>query len=233
MKKITFLILLTSLISISVKSQTFYVNKNLGWSDPKVYQLSPEPVINEYGVYSDSLSKVYDGKTFYEHDSIYYAIESWADYYYWFTQRYWYNFTDQVALYELYYYSKDDYHMIEFIANNYTGKYLPGIKDTKFFETKGLAANFNSEEFLKQNKVNKAEREKYIKDHNRIVNNKPKKQIARDNNKTPGTSSKSNLNKSQVEKINYRNELVKSGKIHPIDKSTKVTKKSISNTSKK
>lgn len=95
------------------------------WSDPTAYKTSPSPIIKGYGYYSDSLSNMFDGTTFFEHNSEYFAIESWADYYYWFVQEYSYAFEDP-QLYEYYYWAKDDYGMASYIASEkYLGRTYP------------------------------------------------------------------------------------------------------------
>ncbi|MGE0090215.1 MAG: hypothetical protein AB7S50_12165 [Bacteroidales bacterium] len=122
MKKITLLTLLMA-VSLSIFSQAKIAYYN--WSDPMTFQLSPRPTITGYGYYSDSLSKVNDGKTFYVYNGEYYLIESWADYYFWFTKVYWFKF-EEPQLYEFYYWGGDDYGMASYIASNkYREKYYP------------------------------------------------------------------------------------------------------------
>ncbi|MDX9695594.1 MAG: hypothetical protein RBT49_07360 [Bacteroidales bacterium] len=122
MRKITLLTLLMA-VSLCIFSQTnvpYYK-----WSDPMTFQLSPRPRITGYGYYSDSLSKMFDGKTFYVHNDVYYPIESWADYYLWFTKVYYFKFEDP-QLYEFYYWGGDDHGMASYIASNkYKDKYYP------------------------------------------------------------------------------------------------------------
>jgi len=94
------------------------------WSNPVAYELSTPPLIQGNGYYSDSLSQVFDGATFYVHDNEYIAIETWADYYLWYTKKYSYNW-HKPELYQYYYYSNDDYGMASYIAQNFTGAFYP------------------------------------------------------------------------------------------------------------
>ncbi len=117
------LIILTALICIAAFAFSQKVNYKK-WSDPIAFQTSPTPIITGFGEYSDSLSDVYDGKTFFANQNEYYQIESWADYYYWFTQKYWYKF-EQPEIYEYFYLTENDYEMARYIATQYRGKYYP------------------------------------------------------------------------------------------------------------
>ncbi len=117
------LIIVTALICISTFAFSQKVSY-LNWSNPVTFQTSPTPIITGFGEYSDSLSDVYDGKTFFANQNEYYQIESWADYYYWFTQKYWYKF-EQPELYEYFYLTENDYEMARYIATQYRGKYYP------------------------------------------------------------------------------------------------------------
>ncbi|MBA7699277.1 hypothetical protein ES703_107968 [subsurface metagenome] len=124
MKKIISITLLIAL-SLPVFCQANRTIDWYNWSDPITYLLSPNPVITGYGVLSDSLSEIHDGKTFYEYNNDYYSIETWADYYYWFTKKYWYQFREP-QLYEFYYLTENDYGMASYIAGGYyRGYYYP------------------------------------------------------------------------------------------------------------
>ncbi len=121
------LLLLTSmlLVVLCAKSQTITSIDFFKWSDPITYELSQEPYISGYGYYSDSLSNVFENKDFYEYNNEYYCIESWADYYYWYTKKYWHLF-DNPAVYEYYYWTKNDLGMASYIASyRYRGEYYP------------------------------------------------------------------------------------------------------------
>lgn len=124
MKKTTLLTLLF-LASVGLFSQSAITIDYYNWSNPATFKSSPSPIIKGYGFYSDSLSEAFNGKTFYEYNNEYYCIESWADYYYWFTQAYRHQFEDP-QLYEYYYFTNDDYGMASYIASNkYRGKFYP------------------------------------------------------------------------------------------------------------
>lgn len=98
------------------------------WSNPLVFRHSPEPLITGYGTLSDSLEKVH-GSIFYELDGEYLAIESWADYYYWFTKKYDVLFRKTSAFYSTYYFLNDEMGMIHFVFfnQNYKGDYFPSL----------------------------------------------------------------------------------------------------------
>lgn len=118
---------LFTIFLIVVFSTTLFGQKSISyknWSSPVTFETSTTPVITGYGEYSDSLSEVYDGKTFYANGNDYFQIESWADYYYWFTQKYWYKFKNP-ELYEYFYLTENDYEMARYIATQYQGKYYP------------------------------------------------------------------------------------------------------------
>ena len=125
------------LIIISLSS--FGQNKTIpyyDWSNPSAFKMGPSPKLTGYGYYSDSLSNVYDGTTFYVYDNEYYAIDSWADYYLWYTKKYSHLFTEP-ALYEYYYSAKDDYNMASYIASdNYKGTYYPANIMIEFTDDK-------------------------------------------------------------------------------------------------
>ncbi|MBN2521842.1 MAG: hypothetical protein JXB24_01145 [Bacteroidales bacterium] len=134
--KYSLLFLLFASLSIHVISQPVRVVSYYEWSDPIAFQLSRNPLITGYGEYSDSLSQVYDGMIFYEYDGAYYGIESWADYYYWYTKKYWYYF-DQPELYEFFYLTGNDYGMASYIAGNYYRcHYYPSLISLRFTDRK-------------------------------------------------------------------------------------------------
>ena len=78
MRKITLLTLLL-IASYGVFSQSTHTVEYFNWSNPNTFNLSPSPVITGYGFYSDSLSEVFDDKTFYEYNNEYYCIGDWWD----------------------------------------------------------------------------------------------------------------------------------------------------------
>ncbi len=124
MKKTTLLTLALFACQLLIGQNTTSIDY-FNWSNPETFKSSPSPIIKGYGYYSDSLSKVFNGKEFYVHNSEYYCIESWADYYYWFTQEYRQLFEDP-QIYEYYYFAGDDYGMASYIASNkYQGDFYP------------------------------------------------------------------------------------------------------------
>jgi len=157
------LITLLLFASYGLFSQSITAIDYFNWSNPNTYNLSPTPVITGYGYYSDSLSKVNDGKTFFEHNEEYYLIESWADYYYWYVNKFSYQFDDP-DLYKYYYWINDDYGMVSYIVGDkYKAEYYPSlitvnfndlsIKCNKLKDTKYIAVN--EKQIFKLNQSNK------------------------------------------------------------------------------
>lgn len=124
MKKLVGLIVFMLIIS-SVYSQSFHSVPYYDWSSNIAFMVSPSPIIVGYGPLSDSLSKTHHDSIFYEYNGEYYPITSWADYYLWYVNKYWYYF-DQPDLYEYYYMAGDDYGMAQYICGrNYHGYFYP------------------------------------------------------------------------------------------------------------
>ncbi len=159
-----------SLFSQSISSIDY-----LKWSDPSMFTLSPSPIIKGYGYFSDSLSKANNDKIFYVHNNEYYCIESWADYYYWFTLEYKHLFEDP-QLYAYYYWSNDNFGMASYIASNkYLGKYYPSsiqinfgnqpVENNRLGSSKFIAEKDNmkieevKKQFQTQNEINKTTKE--------------------------------------------------------------------------
>jgi hypothetical protein len=124
MKKVL-ITLIVVVVSLNLTAQKMHTVAWYNWSNPVSYQLSPSPYITGYGYHSDSLSKAFNGTTFYVYNEEYYPIKSWADYYLWYVNKYWYKFHDS-ELYEYYYHIKDDFGMASYIAGrSYQGRYYP------------------------------------------------------------------------------------------------------------
>lgn len=115
------------------------------WSNPLIFRYSPSPLITGYGEKSDSLKAVH-GSTFYELENEYVAIESWADYYYWFTKKYDVLFRQPASVYETYYFLNDLNGMIKFVFfnENYKGDYFPSAIRIQF-DTKKQVRQIASE----------------------------------------------------------------------------------------
>lgn len=114
------------MISINAYSQATFsqqVPKVLhvsDWSDSMTFNTTIEgPAIKGYGELSGSLSNTFGGTTFYENNGKYYKINSWADYYYWFTQRFWYFFSRPVDIYENFYRNNHNAGMIWFLTEGF------------------------------------------------------------------------------------------------------------------
>lgn len=101
------------------------------WSDPMTYKRTRRPLISAYGPLSDSLSNEYDGNDFFEHNDTYYQVNSWADYYLWFTKEYWWQFNHPVQ-YEFFYYAKDNLGMVTYLATNFVGTWYPAPVKVNF-----------------------------------------------------------------------------------------------------
>jgi len=196
MKK-TLLLTLLGIFSLGAFCQEISTLNYSKWSDPDTYKLSPSPSIKGYGFYSDSLSEAFDGKTFFEYNNEFYCIESWADYYYWFTKQYNHIFEDP-QLYEYYYLSNDDYGMASYIASNkYLGKYYPS------------SINLNFDNHISENRLSNdsfiARSEKEIE----VLRRKLKKSTAVENNEikheAPMIFEKEKKQKSNIHKNNNSN----------------------------
>ncbi|MEP1035404.1 hypothetical protein [Ekhidna sp.] len=115
MKKLLFSILIVFGFSLPAQHVMFSISD---WSSPMAFDWS-HPTIRGYGELSDSLSNIYPDRDFYEFNETYYSINTWADYYYWFTQKFWYRFKRPVAEYAAYYLIGDNQFMMEYIFNSY------------------------------------------------------------------------------------------------------------------
>lgn len=163
------------------------------WSNPTSFEVSTPPRVVGYGVLSSTLSKTFNVDFFVFGDE-YFKIDTWASYYYWFTQRYFYLF-DQPDLYEFFYETKNDRGMVKFIAEHYRGKSLPskinfrGISSNKAILAKGNSVNsvslnediekgyskVNEDNYLKRRKeikrIDEQKKATQLKDHNRELVN--------------------------------------------------------------
>lgn len=130
MKK--FILVITFLfIGLNSYSQQYHTFPYNYWSNPITFQISPQPVITGYGNLSESLSKELNIVTFYEYKGSYFKIESWADYYNWYTQKFWFLF-ENAEIYQYFYRANDDFGMASFIASQYRGVYYPSRISVSF-----------------------------------------------------------------------------------------------------
>jgi hypothetical protein len=163
------------ILTHALYSQKSTVVDYCNWSNPVTFELSPSPIIKGYGYYSDSLSSVFDGKRYYEYNDEYYSIESWADYYYWYTKAYWYNFEDP-DLYEFYYLTKNDYGMASYIASKkYQGKYYPSLITLNFGELNVINNRLVTNQYLAVN-------DRRLKSFNRQIGLKKARSINHNSN---------------------------------------------------
>ncbi|MCB2194768.1 MAG: hypothetical protein KQH79_02855 [Bacteroidetes bacterium] len=150
MKKISLLTFALLAFQLVIGQNTTSVDY-FNWSNPETFKVSPSPIIKGYGYYSDSLSQVFNGKEFYVHNNEYYCIESWADYYYWFTQEYRHLFEDP-QIYEYYYFAGDDYGMASYIASNkYQGDFYPSSITLSFKERTAETNRLASASYIPSN----------------------------------------------------------------------------------
>lgn len=140
----------------------------IDWSNPIVFNTSKSPRVKGYGYFSDSLSNVFNGVAFYEYNNDYYPIESWADYYYWFTKKYSHLFSDP-QVYEYYYITGDDFGMASYITSSkYLGKYYPSSFVVNF-EDKVVAENrLTSKQYI----IDSPKKERVLNKQLLINNNK-------------------------------------------------------------
>ena len=225
MKKLI-LILSCLFIFTIANSQRLYVVPYYDWSSKTTFMLSPSPMVTGYGYYSDSLSRAFNGVIFYEYAGDYYPIESWADYYYWYVNKYWYQFVDP-GLYEFYYFAKDDFGMAQYICshsyrgrmyptrfaisfpgrrvfvNNLSRRYIRWCTKNDSWENKNYVANL--ERNLRDNKnrpkpiVTKFENVRVV-DREKIRSRKRNVTIVKYNNSRSNMPQRNNTDKSRVER---------------------------------
>ncbi|NJO89820.1 MAG: hypothetical protein HC831_13395 [Chloroflexia bacterium] len=115
-----FMLTISSIYSQSITTVPYY-----NWSKKAAFIGSPDPKITGYGPLSDSLSNIFGGITFYVSYGKYFPITTWAEYYLWYIDRFWYKFSDPL-LYYYYFMIGDDHGMAEYICgNNFHGLMYP------------------------------------------------------------------------------------------------------------
>lgn len=125
--KVLTTIFLLACVSVSLAQEKRKAKKAHweNWSDSAAFYNGAEPLVLGYGPLSDTLSTIYDGKTFFEIKGRYYVINSLKDYYYWFTKKHPFLFRDSVERYEEFYELGNDFKMARFVKENFAGKRLP------------------------------------------------------------------------------------------------------------
>lgn len=136
------------------------------WDDPVVFKNSGNPFVRSYGELSDSLSSLTDDKIdFYFHNGEYFAVQSWADYFNWFTTKYWYRFAISSDVYRFHYLTGNNIEMMRFLNNECVSESIhlsPAVariewenvdqlQDRRQRRTKAVA--FSESSFEKENKV--------------------------------------------------------------------------------
>lgn len=210
MKKVL-ITLVVVMVSLNLTAQKTQFVQWYNWSNPVSFQLSLSPLITGYGPHSDSLSTAFDGTTFYEYDGEYYQVKSWADYYHWYVNKFWFNFNEP-ELYEHYYQIQDDFQMAKYIAGkNYLGRYYPSRIYISFLN-RDVETNRLSEKsrYIASNdkKVKKLEKqiefseEQYQKNHYKADKNN---MVEKHNNKSKKDYNKLNTSgKKDYQKINTK-----------------------------
>lgn len=208
MKKIL-LLSLSLFLFFTAFNQTITKVDYFKWSDPITFKLSPSPHITGYGYYSDSLSNVFENKDFYEYNNEYFCIESWADYYYWYTKKYWHLF-ENPAVYEYYYWTKNDLGMASYIASyNYKGEYYPS-------SIKLVFKNKEIENRLATNKYIATNDREFSRLKDQKIHNGPNKSVTT-NKKTPENKYDRGLNANRGT----------ARKVQPVTRSTSVVTRSV------
>lgn len=182
--KIAFVALCT--LNLNLIGQTNVV-PYYNWSNPTTFSTSSSPLIYGYGELSDSLSKEYNCRMVFAYNEDYYLINSWADYYLWYTKKYHHQF-DSPQLYEYYYLTNDDLEMSRFVAQNFIGYYYPS-KIVISFPGKEIEQNYlATNQFIPDN-------DKTIKKLERSISNKQVRTT---------TKSTAPSNPNQIKEIKHR-----------------------------
>jgi hypothetical protein len=95
------------------------------WTDSTAFAEGPDPILKEFGPYSDSLSNAYNGMDVFVANGRYYVINTLADYYLWFIDRYPSLFKRSATRYYEFYALKYDVGLYDFVRRNYKGKHFP------------------------------------------------------------------------------------------------------------
>jgi hypothetical protein len=169
MKKLIFTFVISLLIT-NIYSQSLRVVPYYDWSSRTAFMLSPSPIITGYGPLSDSLSKAHNDSTFYEYNGEYYPIQNWADYYFWYVNKYWYNF-NQPELYEFYYNAGNDYEMARYICGNYYRERFYPSFIVLSFPDRFVGVNYLSRYYMRHQLRNYVpERERFLADNEARIN---------------------------------------------------------------
>lgn len=134
------------------------------WDNEVIYELSQRPLIIGVGKYTPELYKQ-TGKTFYEYNDNYFQINSWADYYNWYTQKYWFQFRNPTD-YQNYYNAKDNYQMAKFVATNYLENVYPtrfqiGLANGSYGIAQNSKIALEDDDYIAQAEKNRRDLEKY------------------------------------------------------------------------
>lgn len=95
------------------------------WNDSTAFAMGPKPILENYGPLSDSLSKEYHNKKVLIANNQYYIVNTLADYYLWFIDRYPDLFKGSVDDYYDFYEIQNSLGLCDFVGKNYKGKHFP------------------------------------------------------------------------------------------------------------
>jgi hypothetical protein len=198
MKKLIFTFAISLLIT-NIYSQSLRVVPYYDWSSRTAFMLSPSPIITGYGPLSDSLSKAHNDSTFYEYNGEYYPIESWADYYNWYVNRYWYNF-NQPELYTYYYNAGNDYEMARYICGIYYRESFYPSLIVLSFPGRFVWVNNLSRYYMRHQLRN------YIPERDRfLADNEARVKTLRENNSFQNRNLKESLSRSNIAPLKESN----------------------------
>lgn len=197
------------LILVLITSQAHSQSVNyLNWSNPITFKAGHSPIIVGHGELSPSLYDIFETVFFVSGDE-YFKIDTWASYYYWFTQKYFYLFR-QPELYEYYYNTNNDFEMVRYIAKNYRGALLPSKIDFSSVNLKcqnmlyadndikaNRLKNYINNEYDKEKEVEYLEKRKMIK----LLDEKKKPIVKNKKERKVKVNKKSNFSKSTKKEL--------------------------------
>jgi hypothetical protein len=189
MKKLLTLIIISLWIS-SLYSQRLHYVPYYDWDSHTAFMLSPGPALTGYGILSDSLSNAHNDTTFYEYKGEYYPITSWADYFYWYVNKYSYQFNFP-EIYEFCYEAGDNYGMARYICGDGFKEYMYPCRIVVYFPGHDVNVNYLSRQCVKE----------YLK-----IDAKENSSLAETNSNVIQHSKRELLNKNDVSKDNLRSE---------------------------
>jgi hypothetical protein len=184
MKKFICIIIISLLIS-NVYSQRLHYVPYYDWNSHTAFMLSPSPLITGQGLYSDSLSRAHNDSTFYEYNGVYYPITSWADYFYWYVDKYWYQFNFP-ELYKFYYESGNNLEMARYICGDGFKEYMYPCRIVLDFRNQDVPINYLSRQCVKEYLKIDAKEESSLADANSNAIQHSKRELLNTNDVAKG-----------------------------------------------